>query len=54
MNECAHEHTAVFTTGHMWVGTDGVEDDYRDVLMCVDCGCEIVRDTDEADDDIPF
>jgi hypothetical protein len=51
-NECAHEHIAVYSTGHMWVGENGVEDDYREIAECLDCGQTF---GDEADlDDIPF
>lgn len=51
-NDCKHEHIAVYSTGHMWVGENGVEDDYREIAECLDCGQTF---GDEADlDDIPF
>ena len=54
-NECKHEHVAVYSDGQMWVGLDGVEDDYRELAECLDCGLTLGEEVAELnDDDIPF
>ena len=54
-NDCKHEHITAYSTGRMWVGLDGVEDSYRELAECLDCGMTLGEEVSELnDDDIPF